>query len=417
MTVMLTRWGEGDLALLERLNAPEMTEHLGGPETTDEVRARHARYLRLWETDEARTFRIDVDGQPAGSIGYWAVEHEGRPAWETGWSVLPEHQGRGVAGAALRALIAELRTDGRRDLLVAYPGTDNAPSNALCARAGFEPQGEGTEPWRGGEFSFRVWALDMSPLQTSGSLEEELFDSATLDLGRWWPHYLPHWSSRAASAARCRTGDGLELRIDPDTPPWAPECDPDVRVSHLQTGQFSGPVGSATGQHRFRDGLVVREGQAERRLWLPCFGVIEARLSAIRHPDAMVAFWPIGFEDRPEDSAEICIVEIFGRDVDDEGGWVSVGVKAHHDPRVRDDVERIRVSGDLTQPHDYAVEWTPERMRFFVDGRWVKTVAQRIAYPVQLMLDVFELPPATGERDLAALPHRFRVEHVRVWTA
>lgn len=189
-----------------------------------------------------------------------------------------------------------------------------------------------------------------------------------------------------------------------------------MRVSHVQTGQLSGPVGSAIGQHRFREGLVVREEQPDRRLWLPRFGVIGVRLSAIRHPDAMVAFWPIGFEDRPEDSGEICIAEVFGHDIDDEGGWVTVGVKAHQDARLHDDVERIRVRGDLTQPHDYAVEWTPDRLRFFVDGRWVKTVAQRIDYPVQLMLDVFELPPATGVRDLAALPHRFRVEHVRVWT-
>ena len=79
--------------------------------------------------------------------------------------------------------------------------------------------------------------------------------------------------------------------------PWSPEYDGDVRVSHLQTGQFSGPVGSPVGQHRFRAGLVVREEQDEERLWLPHFGVIEARVRGIRHPSAMVALWPIGFED------------------------------------------------------------------------------------------------------------------------
>ncbi len=110
------------------------------------------------------------------------------------------------------------------------------------------------------------------------------------------------------AAARWETGaNGLTLRIDADTEPWSREYDGEVRVSHLQTGQFSGPVGSRIGQHRFRDGLVVREEQPERALWLPRFGVIEARLRAIRHPDAMVAFWPIGFEDDPEDSGEICI--------------------------------------------------------------------------------------------------------------
>jgi hypothetical protein len=62
---------------------------------------------------------------------------------------------------------------------------------------------------------------------------------------------------------------------------------------------------------------------------------------------------------------------------------------------------------------DYAVEWTPERLRFFIDGRWVKTVEQTIDYPVQLMLDVYEFPRAGGGRDTAALPHVLRVERVR----
>ena len=38
-------------------------------------------------------------------------------------------------------------------------------------------------------------------------------------------------------------------------------------------------------------------------------------------------------------------------------------------------------------------------MRFFIDGRWVKTVVQSIDYPVQLMLEVYEFPRADGTRD------------------
>jgi hypothetical protein len=189
-----------------------------------------------------------------------------------------------------------------------------------------------------------------------------------------------------------------------------------VRVSHLQTGQWSGEVGSGVGQHRFREGLVVREAQPERRLQLVRHGVIEARMAAVRHPNAMVALWPIGFEEQPDDCGEICIAEVFGSEIDDEGGWVGVGVKPQRDPRLTADFEKVRVVGDLTRSHDYAVEWSPERIRFFIDHRWVKTVAQTIDYPMQLMLDLYELPRADGGRDLAALPHRFRVEHVRTYS-
>ena len=113
---------------------------------------------------------------------------------------------------------------------------------------------------------------------------DEQFDGDDLADTRWFPFYTPHWSSRAATRARYEVSDGtLKLRIDRDTEPWSPEYDGDVRVSHLQTGQFSGPLGSPVGQHRFRAGLVVREEQDEERLWLPHFGVIEARVRAILH--------------------------------------------------------------------------------------------------------------------------------------
>lgn len=83
----------------------------------------------------------------------------------------------------------------------------------------------------------------------------------------------------------------------------------------------------------------------------------------------MVALWPIGFEEDPGESGEICVAEIFEADIDDSGGWVGVGVKAHHHLRLHTDVEMVRVTGNLTAMHDYAVEWPPERLRFFIDGR------------------------------------------------
>ena len=252
--------------------------------------------------------------------------------------------------------------------------------------------------------------LDLSGFELA---VDEQFDGDELDPARWLPHYTPHWASRAATRARYEVSGGtLKLRIDGDTPPWSPELDGEVRVSHLQTGQFSGPLGSGIGQHRFRDGLAVREEQPEQRLWLPHFGVIEARARGIRHPDAMVALWPIGFEREPDDCGEICVFEIFGRDLDDHGGLVGVGVKPQNDPRLAPDFEQVRVDGDLTEFHDYAVEWLPDRLRFFIDGRLVKTVHQSIGYPVQLMLDVYELP-SDAPRDISRHPLVFEVAHVR----
>src|SRR5919199_824763 len=146
---------------------------------------------------------------------------------------------------------------------------------------------------------------------------DERFEGPELDRRRWIPYYLPHWSSRERSAARYALRDGvLRLRIEADQEPWCPELDGDVRVSSLQTGVFAGPVGSPIGQHRFHPDAVVREAQQNERLYTPQYRRFELRARATDDPHSMVALWMIGYEDQPERSAEICICEIFGRDVD-----------------------------------------------------------------------------------------------------
>ena len=97
------------------------------------------------------------------------------------------------------------------------------------------------------------------------------FEGEALDTGTWLPHYLPAWSSRAASAASYRLADGeLVLDVPVDHPVWCPgDHEPPLRVSGLQSGSWSGPVGSTLGQQRFREGQVVREEQPRFEGWLP----------------------------------------------------------------------------------------------------------------------------------------------------
>ncbi|GIF91323.1 hypothetical protein Cch02nite_47670 [Catellatospora chokoriensis] len=135
--VRLVPWSDDDLELLRRINTPEMKRHLGGPETEEKVLARHQRYLAL---PHGRMFRVALaaTGEPVGTIGHWDREWQGEQVYETGWSVLPEFQGRGIAVAAAQAVIETARADGRHRWLHAYPGVDNLPSNAICRKAGFE---------------------------------------------------------------------------------------------------------------------------------------------------------------------------------------------------------------------------------------------------------------------------------------
>ena len=136
MTVVtLTPWAPEYLQLLFAANSLEMTRYLVGPESDDEVRRRHERYLRAsaGEPPRTRMFATLADGVPVGGIGVWPSQENDEAALETGWNVLPEWQGRGIAKLAVRLLIpiaASLADPGQR--LIANPDVANGPSNALC---------------------------------------------------------------------------------------------------------------------------------------------------------------------------------------------------------------------------------------------------------------------------------------------
>jgi RimJ/RimL family protein N-acetyltransferase len=142
--IRLERWTDGDFPLLVRLNAPEMTEHLGGPETDEQLRRRHERYVGLAGSTEAFIFKVVIEptGEVAGNVNFWEREWQGRQVYEMGWGVLPEFQGRGVASAAVANAIEMARSGGRRDTIHAFPSIENGPSNAICRKAGFQLMGE-----------------------------------------------------------------------------------------------------------------------------------------------------------------------------------------------------------------------------------------------------------------------------------
>jgi beta-glucanase (GH16 family) len=193
-----------------------------------------------------------------------------------------------------------------------------------------------------------------------------------------------------------------------------PEYDGAVRVSSLQTGMFAGPVGSTIGQQRFNPGAVVREAQENVRLYTPQYGLFELRAKALDDPRNMVALWMIGYEDEAHRSAEICVCEIFGRDVSPHQAAVGMGVRHFGDPRIVDAFSTEEVPIDVREFHVYAAEWTPDHVAFTIDGELIKTVKQSPDYPMQLMLGIYEFPQDTASAGAAgAYPKAFVVDFVR----
>jgi RimJ/RimL family protein N-acetyltransferase len=142
--IRLQTWSDADLDLLRRVNAPEMTEHLGGPETAEQILTRHQRYVELGDTGTGRMFSIVLlpQGEAVGNIGYWdRIWHE-EMVYETGWNVLPPFQGQGIAAEAARLVAAGAQAEQRHRYLHAYPSVDNPASNAVCRKAGFKLIGE-----------------------------------------------------------------------------------------------------------------------------------------------------------------------------------------------------------------------------------------------------------------------------------
>ena len=142
--IRIEPWTDGDLDLLRRANAPEMTEHLGGPEPEEKLLDRHRRYLALGDPRAGRMFRVALlpDGEPAGIVGYWQRVWQDAEVYETGWQVLPEFQGRGIATSAVAAVVAEAREQWTCRHVHAYPSVANAASNAIPRKLGFALAGE-----------------------------------------------------------------------------------------------------------------------------------------------------------------------------------------------------------------------------------------------------------------------------------
>jgi hypothetical protein len=172
----------------------------------------------------------------------------------------------------------------------------------------------------------------------------ERFAGRQLDEAIWTPAYLPSWSStREAAATHEVIAEGLRLTIPAEQPLWCADLHEEpLCVSAIQSGNWSGPVGSTRGQQPFADGLVVREAQRPRWGFTPCYGRVEVECRATLTERSMFSAWMVGLEIQPDDCGEICL--------------------------------------------------RPGEVDFLLDGERLRTVRQAPTYPMQLIVGVFDFP-------------------------
>jgi hypothetical protein len=233
------------------------------------------------------------------------------------------------------------------------------------------------------------------------------FDGASLDASVWVPHYLPAWSSRELTQATFRIADSrLTLAVPTSASLWCADKHPEpLRISGIQSGNHSGPVGSNRGQQPFVIDQRVREEQPRQQGWLPIGGRVAVRCAMTLSHRSMAAIWLSGFEEEPEESGEICLVEVFGRSIrSDNSAEVGVGIKAKNDPNLVDEFIAPRLRIDVGVPHSYSVEWNGQSATFCVDETPLHTSDRSPAYPLQVMIAVFDFPDWSDGSDHAHEP-------------
>ena len=95
-----------------------------------------------------------------------------------------------------------------------------------------------------------------------------------------------------------------------------------------------------------------------------------------------------------------------------------MGVHPFGDPSISDDFERVALNLDAQRVPRLRSGLDTGQIRFFVDDELVREVAQSPAYPMQLILSLYEFADGPALASAAdSYPKEFMVDWVRGWRA
>jgi RimJ/RimL family protein N-acetyltransferase len=138
------QWRESDFPTYETwCTRMEIMRYLGG-KTFDQIQAwRHLAYqIGHWQMLGYGYYAVEekATGALIGRVGY--TNHPGWPDFELGWTIIPEHQGKGYATEAARMLLAYAFDELDRQHVVSLIHPDNAPSRRVAEKLGEKIEGE-----------------------------------------------------------------------------------------------------------------------------------------------------------------------------------------------------------------------------------------------------------------------------------
>lgn len=264
-------------------------------------------------------------------------------------------------------------------------------------------------------------ASDVPPVDKPGYrlIFQDEFDGETLDDSRWVPQYLSSWAQKPELAEPTYIMENglMRLQIFAETRPWCPEYDGETVVSGFTTGDRNA-------LHNWNGTNAVRNPVEMQATHLNQYGYYEIRAKGQSGSARHAAWWLLGFEDVPDESAEIDIFEILGNN----SHKVPVNFHAWNDPDAPDGGGFSYTNRQMDfheEFHIYGFNWiegggqgeAPDKMEFYVDG--VKTGERNvnIDYPVLQLFSLYEKRAGgwTGIWLPKPYPNTFDIDYVRVY--
>lgn len=248
---------------------------------------------------------------------------------------------------------------------------------------------------------------------------QEEFEGNTLDEQKWVNKYLSSWTKTPQWAQPTYVMENglMKLQIMAETQPWAPEFDGKTVVSGFSTG-------NRNGLHNWNGNNVVRNPVETELTHINKYGYYEIRAMGQPGSSRHVAWWLLGFEDTPKESAEVDIFEILGLNAHQ----VPVAFHRWNDPDAPQGNGFTYTNNNKdfhNEFHTYGFNWIegagsgsqPDKMEFYVDGVNTGERNVNISYPLIQLFSLYEKRGGgwTGPWVNKPYPNTFRLDYVRVY--
>ena len=93
----------------------------------------------------------------------------------------------------------------------------------------------------------------------------------------------------------------------------------------------------------------------------------------------------------------------------DEYAVIGYGVHPFADGNIKDEFYEEKFSINVKEWNTYALKWEEDKITFYLNGNKIKVINQSPDYPMQIMLDLYDIENKKDESNV------FEIDYVRVY--